>query len=144
MKYLGEPTVSETVFMDVWSDGFPNFIPRGYNTSQGKCSCCAIFGELRSSLPNTREIRQVIQILESFHRLDFMGERAKYYARRLAGMRSPKLILSWITDGMATSHTECPWRGNVAAMLDALPMKLQGSHVHARACDGGKELYLDM
>jgi hypothetical protein len=61
-----------------------------------------------------------------------MGERQAYYDRRRLGTEEPMRYFSSISDGMAQSHNELPWRGNLASFPIKLECHLQGVLVHGK------------
>ena len=66
-------------------------------------------------------------------RSTYMGERRRYYDRRLEGVSYPKLYLSTIGDGMAQAHNELPYQANLSSFGDKkLDCHLQGTIVHGR------------
>jgi hypothetical protein len=127
---LKDDILSKASFETMWAECFPNVKRRPYIGVCGKCHTCAALGIARRT-HKSRDEREHIKMLHSFHRMSYMNERTLYYARRWKGIYQPKKFLSIITDGMAQSHCQLPYYANVE-QAENLPQHLQGVMAHGR------------
>jgi len=61
-----------------------------------------------------------------------MNERYAYYARIEEAKANPEEVLSCIGDGMAQTHTQCPYLANQSKISTPLEQKIQGIIDHGR------------
>jgi hypothetical protein len=61
-----------------------------------------------------------------------MNERYAYYNWIEEAEANPEEVLSCIGDGMAQTHTQCPYLGNLSKITSPLEQKIQGIIDHGR------------
>lgn len=101
----------------------------------GKCDCCANLSSARRLYSDAHR-RSLVTAMHAHHRAMYMGEREEYYRQRRLACEDPYNYMSFISDGMAQTHTQLPWNGNIRGFSECLPQHLQGVLVH------GSELLL--
>jgi len=130
-----------TAWRNMWKELFPHVKMREYKQVTGKCQCCALLSRLRGFYVHPK-LKELVTNLHEIHRYTYMNERYAYYERREEAETNPHEVLSCISDGMAQTHTQCPYLANQARQLvpykrarthiytHSLPLSLSLSHAH--------------
>jgi len=120
-----------TAFIWMWKNLFSHVKIREFKNVTGKCKTCESLSRLRCKFKNPK-LKSYVTELHDCHRQMYMSERLKYYERRQEAINNPTKVLSCISDGMAQSHTSCPWLGNVNSVNKPLEQKILGIIDHGR------------
>jgi len=113
----------------LWNACFAHVKIRVYKDVTGKCLICAILAMMRSTYSDARRRAEVTHLC-SLHRITYMAERQAYHDRALKAVQHPEVYWSIIFDGMAQSHTLCPWEGNLHQAGKYLEQHIQGLLMH--------------
>ena len=129
MESRNEECLTVQVFVKLWKDVFPYVKVRKYKSSCGHCNLCTLLGEKRRKYRDKLG-RQEVTTLFALHRMSTMGERRKYYERRIEASMNSHLGLSTIADGMQQNHCILPWYGNTKNPGLHIKQHLQGVLMH--------------
>jgi hypothetical protein len=126
---FNNPTVSLTVFEDLWRNLFPHVLLRQWCSIPGKCDTCNEIDTIRrkSAVQSVNEAAKEAHVL---HRGGFfMFERQAYQSRKLIAEKNSGNYMSLVIDGMDQSHSRFPHLP-LKEFKDPLHMHVQGVLEH--------------
>ena len=129
---LGLPTVNLNRFLYLWRRCFAHVTVRKHKGVDTKCPTCTLLASLRSETTDDTARKKIAEL--SFrHRAAFMGERERYYAKRLLAKQFPQTYASFIGDGMSSYHARVPHQSSAGSGLTkSFELHLQGVIDHGR------------